>query len=137
AGVPAGLRGAGPAGPAGGAELRAVPAGAGPARVSGAAAQADRAAAATVAAAVGEELADVGAEAVPGQGAATGPDAAGGVIRGPAGKRPGLRRAGVGQDALAVRDRPGAGAGGAEGTVLHDGSAGAGAAGGQAGPEAV
>jgi hypothetical protein len=53
AGLPVGLRGAGPAGAAGGAELRPVPAGAGPAGVPGAAGQAGAAAPARVAAATG------------------------------------------------------------------------------------
>jgi hypothetical protein len=60
------LRGAGPAGPAGGPELRAVPAGPGPAGVPGAAAQAGGAVAARLAAAAGEELAVAGPEAAAG-----------------------------------------------------------------------
>jgi hypothetical protein len=84
AGVPAGLRGTGATGAAGGTELRAVPAAPGGAGVPGASGQADRAAAAAIAAALGEELAGPGAEAVPGEGAAAGADAAGGVVRGPA-----------------------------------------------------
>src|SRR5258707_10852197 len=80
--LPDQLRGAGAAGSAGGAELRAVPAGAGPARVPGAAGQACRAPAARLAAAAGEELAGVGPEAAAGQGGAAGADAAGGVVPG-------------------------------------------------------
>ena len=67
AGVPEQLRGAGAAGPAGGAELRAVPAGAGAAGVPGAAEPARRASAAAVAAAAGEELAGAGPEAAAGR----------------------------------------------------------------------
>jgi hypothetical protein len=76
------LRGAGATGPAGGSELRAVPAGAGPAGVPGAVEQACRAFAARVAAAVGEELAGVGPEAAADQGGAAGADLAGGVVPG-------------------------------------------------------
>jgi hypothetical protein len=84
AGVSGQLRGIGPDGPAGVAELRAVSAGVGPAGVSGAAEQASGAAVATVSLAVGEELAGVGPEATAGQGGATGPDAVGGLVRGSA-----------------------------------------------------
>jgi hypothetical protein len=77
------LRGAGATGATGGAELRAVPAGSGATGVPGAAGAADRAAATRLTAAAGEELADAGTEASPGQGGATGADAAGGVVRGP------------------------------------------------------
>jgi hypothetical protein len=80
--LPEQLRGAGAAGPAGGAELRAVPAGAGRAGVPGAAEQACRASAARVAAAAGEKLAGLGPEAVAGQGGAAGADAAGGFVPG-------------------------------------------------------
>jgi hypothetical protein len=84
AGVPDRLRGAGPASPAGVAQLRAVPAGAGPAGVPGAAEQAGGAAVAAVPAAAGEDVAGVGPQAAAGQGGAAGPDAAGGLVRGPA-----------------------------------------------------
>jgi hypothetical protein len=83
ASVPGQLRGTGAAGPAGGAELRAVPAGTGAAGVSGAAEQACRASAARVEAAAGEELAGAGAEAAAGEGGAAGAGAAGGVVPGP------------------------------------------------------
>jgi hypothetical protein len=76
------LRGAGATGPAGESELRAVPAGAGPAAVPRAAEQACRAFAARVAAAVGEELAGVGPEAAANQGGAAGADPAGGIVPG-------------------------------------------------------
>jgi hypothetical protein len=137
AGVPQGLRGAGEAGPAGGPQLRAVPAGAGPAGVPRAAGPPHRAAAAAVAAAAGEELASPGAEAVPRQGAAAGPDAAGGIVRGSARESASVRGAGLGEDALVVCHRTGAGPDGAEGAVPAVRAAGAGTAAGQTGPEAV
>jgi hypothetical protein len=82
AGVPGQLRGTGPAGTAGGAELRAVPAGSGAAGVPGAGEQAGGAAAAPLAAAAGEDLASLGPEASAGQGSAADPDVAGGLVRG-------------------------------------------------------
>jgi hypothetical protein len=110
ASLPDQLRGAGATGTAGGTELRAVPAGAGPARVPGAAEQARRASAARLEVAAGEELAGVGPEAAAGQGGPAGADAAGGVVPGSCGERAGLRSAGLGQDALAecVGSRTGA-----------------------------
>jgi len=81
ASVPCQLRGTGSNGPAGVAELRAVPAGVGPAGVPGAAEQAGGAAIAAVPPAAGEELAGPGTEAAAGQGGATDPDAAGGLLR--------------------------------------------------------
>lgn len=83
AGIPLELRGVGATGATGSSELRAVPAGAGATGVSGAAGAADRAAAARLASAAGEELADAGVEASAGQGGAAGADVAGGVVRGP------------------------------------------------------
>ncbi len=136
AGVPAELRGAGAASAAGVAQLRAIPAGVGPARVPGAAGQPDRAAAAAVALTAGEELVVAGAEAISGQGAAAGADAAGGVVRGPSGERVVLRGAGLGQDAFAGVGGPGAGKVGSEGAVLDVRPAGARAAAGEAGAEA-
>jgi hypothetical protein len=108
--LPEQLRGAGATGPAGGAELRAVPAGAGPAGVPGTGEQACRASAARFETAAGEELVGVGAEAAAGQGGAAGADAAGGVVPGSCGERAGVRSAGLGQDALAECVGPGAGA---------------------------
>jgi len=110
ASLPEQLRGAGASGAAGGTELRAVPAGAGPARVPGAAEQARRTSAARVEAAAGEELAGVGPEAAAGQGGPASADAAGGVVPGSCGERAGLRSAGLGQDALAECVGSGAGA---------------------------
>jgi hypothetical protein len=81
--LPGQLRGGGAAGTTGGAELRALPLGAGPARGTGASQRPDRAAAAAVAVAAGEELAGAGPEAPAAQGGATGPTAAGGGVRGP------------------------------------------------------
>jgi hypothetical protein len=83
AGVPGQLRGSGPAGAAGGSELRAVPADAGHAGVPGAPEQAGGAAAARVAAAAGEELAGAGVEASAGEGGATDANTAGGIVPGP------------------------------------------------------
>jgi hypothetical protein len=82
AGLPSQLRGTGPERPAGGAGLRAVPAGPGPAGVPGAAQQAGGTAAVQLPDAAGKELAGVGPEASAGQGGAAGPDAAGGVVPG-------------------------------------------------------
>ncbi len=82
---------AGPAGSAGGPELRAVPADTAGTGVSGASQQAGAAVAARVAAAVGEELAGLGPEAAAGEGGAASEDAAGGVVRGPARERAGIR----------------------------------------------
>ena len=84
AGVPSRLRGTGPASPAGVVELRAVSAGTGAAGVPGTPQQTGGAAVASVTPAAGEELAGVGPEATAGQGGATGPDAAGGFVRGAA-----------------------------------------------------
>jgi hypothetical protein len=137
AGVPGGLRGAGAAGAAGGSQLRALPAWSGGAGVPGAAEQADRAVAARVASAAGEELAGVGPEAVRSEGAAAGAGSAGGVVCGPSGERAGVRGAGIGQNASVMCDIAGVGAVGPQGAVRDLQPAGAGAAGGQAGPEAV
>jgi len=137
AGVPAVLRGTGPTGAAGGAELRALLAAPGRAGMPGAAGQADRAPAAAVAAAVGEELVGPGTEAVPGEGTPPGANPAGGLVRGPLRECPGLRATGIGEDAPAGGDRPGVGARGPEGAILDDGLAGAGPADRQTGPEAV
>ena len=52
---------------------------------------------------------------LPAEGGAAGADAAGGVVRGPARERAGVRQPGLGQDAPALCDWPGTGAGGAEG----------------------
>jgi hypothetical protein len=84
ASVPDQLRGTGPAGPTGVAELRAVSTGTGGARGPGAAEQAGGAAVAAVEATAGEELAIPGSEASASQSGATGPDVAGGFVRGPA-----------------------------------------------------
>ena len=81
--LPGQLRGTGPAGAAGGAELRTLPAGVGPAGGTGASQRPDRTAAAAVAVAAGEELAGAGSEAPAAEGGATGPTAPGGGLRGP------------------------------------------------------
>ena len=82
ASLPDQLRGAGTAGSAGGAELRAVPAGTGPARMPGTAEQTCRTPAARLTAAAGEELVGVGPETAAGQSRAAGGNAAGGVVPG-------------------------------------------------------
>jgi hypothetical protein len=83
AGVPVEIRGAGAAGAAGRTQLRAVPVGTGGAGVSATTGAADRAVAARLASASGEELADAGVEASAGQGGAAGTDAAGRIVRRP------------------------------------------------------
>jgi hypothetical protein len=80
AGVSCQLRGTGAASPAGGSELRALSAGVGGAGVPGAAEQTGGTSVGTVATAPGEELAVSGPEAAAGQGGATGPDTAGGIV---------------------------------------------------------
>jgi hypothetical protein len=132
AGIPSGLRGVGATSAAGSGQLRAVPVGTGSAGVPGAARSQDGTPAARLALAVGEELVGPGPQAFAGQGRTAGASAAGGVIRGPARECVGLRRTGFGEDALAVRHRPGVGALGSQVTVLVDGTAGAGTARGQA-----
>jgi len=133
--VPVQLRGAGPAGAAGEPQLRALPAGAGATGDAGASEQADRASAAILAAAAGQELVGVGPEAVPAQGAATGPAAAGGLVRGPARERAGFRECGFGEDASVGRDCSGTGARGSQGAFHDVQLAGAGVADRQARPE--
>jgi hypothetical protein len=135
AGVPVGPRGDGPAGTAGGTQLRAVPAGAGAAGVPGAAEQAGGTLAARLAAASGEELAGAGPQAPAGPGGAAGQDAPGGLVPGPAGERTGVRPARQWQDAPAVCDWPGVGASRSQSAVPQVRLAGTGAAGGQEGPE--
>jgi hypothetical protein len=135
AGVPVGLRGGGPAGPAGGAQLRAVPADAGPAGVPGAAQQAGGTPAARLAAAPGEELACPGPQASAGEGSAAGPDPAGRLVPGPAGERAGLRPARQWQNAPPQRAGAGTGACWAEGELPQVRATGAGTAGGQARPQ--
>jgi hypothetical protein len=135
AGDAGGLRGDGPAGAAGGPQLRAVPAGPGGAGVPGAAAEAGGALAARLALAPGEELAGVGPEAAAGQGGAAGPDAAAGLVRGPARERAGVRPAGLGENPFALCDRSGTGPGGAAGVVREVRPAGAAALDRQAGSE--
>lgn len=129
------LGGVGSSSPAGGAQLRALPAGTGPAGMSGAEEQAGGAVAARRAAAPGEELAGAGSQASAAESGAAGPDAAGGILPGPARERAGLRPAGLGEDALVECDRPGTGACRAEGAVPQVRTAGAGTAGRQAGSE--
>ena len=125
AGVPLGVRGAGAAGAAGVFELRAVPAGAGVARVPGAARAEGAPVAAGLETATGEELGVAGPEAAAGEGGTAGARAAGRVVRGPQGERAGVRGAGLGQDTPAGGGGSGVGEGGASGAVLGDGPTGA------------
>lgn len=128
----AGLRGAGATSATGGAELRAIPLGPGPAGMPGAAGPSDRAAAAGLALAAGEELVGVGPETVAGESAPAGADVAGGNVRGSLREHFGVRGAGLGENASFGSNCPGTGAVGTTGAVHDDGPAGAGAAGGQA-----
>jgi hypothetical protein len=129
------LRGTGPAGSAGGLKLRTVSAGSGAAGVPGAAAQASGAMAARLPAAAGEELAGVGPEAAAGQGGAAGEDPAGGLVRGQARERAGVRPTGLGQDPSALCHRARTGAGRQAGAVREVRTAGAAAAHRQEGSE--
>jgi hypothetical protein len=137
--VPAGDAGAvrrgRPAGDGGDLELPGLPARAGAAGVPAAAAASHRAPAEGLEVAAGEELGGVGPEAVAGQGGAAVTRAPEWRLPGPAGERPGVRPAGVGQDARALCGGPGAGAGGPAGAVHDLRLAGAGSPGGQARPD--
>jgi hypothetical protein len=117
--LPGQLRGRGAAGPARGAELRALLTGAGAAGGAGAAHRPDSAAAPAVAVAAGEELAGAGPQASAAEGGAVGPAALGGDVRGPSRERPDLRECRLGEDPGARCDRSGAGAVGPQGAV-HD-----------------
>ena len=99
---PGQLRGTGPASAAGRTELRALPAGADAARSAGTAEQANRAPAASVAVAVGQELAGVGPEAPAPQSAATNSAAAGGRVRPAARECVGLRQRRFGESSATV-----------------------------------
>src|SRR5262245_12484041 len=131
------LRGAGAASGAGDAQLRAVPAGAMRAGEPGAAGEADRAVAAGVVPAAGEEPGDVRPEAAAGEGGAAGAEPPGRRLCGSQGESFGVWETRFGEDAPSLWVGPGAGASGTAG-VLHDlQPAGAEPAGGQARPEAV
>jgi hypothetical protein len=96
------LRGAGPASAAGGAELRALPAGAGAEGSAGTAEQAHREVIAAIGAAAGQELASPGPEAVATEGGAAGAVAAGRLVCGPARERVGVRQRRFGETAANV-----------------------------------
>jgi hypothetical protein len=128
------VRGGGASGDGGVVELRGLPAGAGGARVSAAAAQPDRAAVEGLAVAVGEELVGAGPEASAGEGGPATPEPCERRFSGPAGERAGVWSAGLGEDARLVRGGPGTGAGRSVGAADEMQSAGAGTAEGQARP---
>jgi len=130
------VRGGVAAGDGRGVELSGLPAGAAGAGVPAATSEPDRASVAGVEAAAGEELAGAGRQAAAGQGGAAVTQSAEWRVRGASGERAGVRSAGLGQDARVVRGGPGVGAFGAEGAVHDLQPAGAGTAGGEAGPDA-
>ena len=126
------LRDAGAASPAGSLELPELPAGAGDARVPGTTAQTDRAFAARIPAAVGEEPADLRPQAFAGEGGAPVACLAGGELCRSARERAGLWQARLGENPSGVRAGPGTGARGPAGVVQFVQLAGAGVALGQA-----
>src|SRR5439155_850518 len=126
------LRDAGAASPAGSLELPELPAGAGDARVPGTTAQTDRAFAARIPAAVGEEPADLRPQAFAGEGGAPVACLAGGELCRSARERAGLWQARLWENPSGVRAGPGTGARGPAGVVQFVQLAGAGVALGQA-----
>ncbi len=130
------LRGTGPAGGAGDAQLRAVPAGTVRAGVPGAADAADRPTAAAIAAAFGEEPGDVRSEAAADEGGPAGAEPARGELRGSSREPFGVRENRFGENASFVWLGARTGTAGALGAVHDVELAGAGVAGGQARPEA-
>jgi hypothetical protein len=145
AGLPAGVapaggasavRGGGTAGQCGVLGLPGLPAGAAGAGVPAAACEPDRATAARVQAAFGEELVGAGPEAAAGEGGAAVAGAVERGVRGAEGERAGVRPSGLWQDPRLVRGVSGAGAVGTSGTVHDVQPAGTGTAGGEAGPDA-
>jgi hypothetical protein len=113
------LRGTGPAGGAGDAQLRAVPAGAVRTGMPGAANAADRAPAAAIAVATGEESGGIRPETAAGEAGPAGAEPARRQFRGPQGEPVGLRKSGCRENALACRVGPGLGASGSA-RVLHN-----------------
>ena len=130
------VRGSGAASDGRGVELRDLPAGVGAARVSAAAPPPDRAPAQGLAAAAGEELGGVGAEAAAGAGGATVARLAERGVPGPARECAGLWRPRFGEDPRLVRGGPGADPRGPAGSVHEMQSAGARPAEGEARPAA-
>lgn len=129
------LCGIGPASGAGDAQLRAVSAGAVRTGMSGAADAADRAAAAPIAAARGEEPGGVRSEAAAGEGGAAGAESARGELCGPPREPVGFWEDRFGENASVMWVGAGTGAAGAHGVVHDVEPARARTAGGQARPE--
>ena len=131
---PGALRGPGTAGGEGGPGLPAVPGGTDGSGVRGEDAGPHPATVADLPAAGGQDVGGVRVVAgAPGGGPAV-PVAAGRVVPGPPRERAGVREAGLGEDARFVRVGGAVGVARAERAVRHVQSAGAGPAGGQAGP---
>ncbi len=126
------VRGGSAASDGGDLELRRLPLGAGAAGVSAAARTAHRTRVEELEAAVGEELVGAGPEASAGEGGAAIACLAQRRLLGSARECARVWSAGLGQDTLLSRDRPGAGALRAAGLVHDVWIAGAGTAGGQA-----
>src|SRR5208337_2542166 len=104
-----GIRGPGPAGDPRVPQLRAVPRRTCGEGVSDATHEPDRAMAAGLGLASGEEPGSIRHETAAGEGGPPGADVAGWGLRGRTGERPGLRSFGEWQDALALRHRAGIG----------------------------
>lgn len=131
------VRGGGRRGAGQRADVRAVPAGPERGRGEPPPGEPDRAVAAGVEAAAGEELGGAGHEAAAGEGGASGEGTARRGVRGPARERAGVRPAGFGEDAPPLRGGAGTGAVGSEGVVHDVQPAGPGTAAGEAGAEAA
>ena len=130
------LRGTGPAGPAGDAQLRAFSAGHVRAGMPGAADETYRPAAAAIAVAAGEKPGDVRLATLAAEGGPASAEPARGELRGPQGEPAGLRENRFGEDPSSVRLGPGTGPSGSA-RVVHDLEfAGARTAAGQTRPEA-
>lgn len=113
------VRGGGPAGDGGELELCRLPLGTGPTRVPAAAGEAHRAAPQSFEVTPGEELGGAGPEAVAAEGGAAIAQPFERGVLGPARECPGVRSAGLGQDALCGGAVPGTGACGAT-PLVHD-----------------
>jgi len=113
------LRGTGQPGPAGDAQLRALPAGTVRAGMPGTADQTHQPAGATIPVAAGEKPGDVRLETAAGEGGSAGAEPARWQLRGAQGEPAGLRQSRFGEDASFVRSGPGTGPSGAP-SVVHD-----------------
>jgi hypothetical protein len=113
------LRGVGPAGGNGDAQLRTLPVEPVRSGMSGTAPPQDRASAAAIVPAAGEELRHVRPEAPAHEGGAASAEPACRGLRGSQGEPVGIRPAGLGEDASFVRLGPGSGSPGKTG-LLHD-----------------